>query len=462
MKHSSFRAYDIRGIIGKDLLIEDVYRFGKAIVKWLELNNILEFKVVLARDGRNSSPIIYDHLYTAFADCNINVYGAGITTTPQLYFEEQQLKLTNPDSCSIGIMITASHNDGDHNGFKILKNSKSLTALEIQDLYNIFINQPLETIKNICHVKSKPSNYLKHLVKSFKDLENFELPLLIDCANAPAGQVISVLCSMLNFKNVTLVANDLDGNFRCHRPDPTQNYGRIFFAEKSNGTIGIAFDGDADRLVVIDEIGNLVRGDQLLAIFALYNNTKSLIVADIKCATILTDFIFSKHGIKTIWSPSGHGHIKQKVNENKALIGGELSGHYCFTDRPAEIYGFDDGIYSFLRLLQIIKNYGSINSLTANLPNFFSTGELRIKIPEHLLAKQLVSIINKDLVEIADSYDTIDGVRAKIKNNCVTLRASNTENVISMSIESISKLELDNTYNLINSLITKNIEQYEK
>ena len=102
------------------------------------------------------------------------------------------------------------------------------------------------------------------------------------------------------------------------------------------------------------------------------------------------------------------------------------------------------------------------NSLTANLPNFFSTGELRIKIPEHLLAKQLVSIINKDLVEIADSYDTIDGVRAKIKNNCVTLRASNTENVISMSIESISKLELDNTYNLINSLITKNIEQYEK
>ncbi len=457
MQHSAFRAYDIRGIVGKNINLEDVFTLGKALVKYLK--SILQDKisVVIARDGRESSPLIYDHLYTAISEENIEIFGIGIATTPQLYYEEKQLKKSNINVNSVGIMITASHNDAHYNGIKMLINGKSLTSNDIQDLYNFYANENKQQISKLNYVSCKPSSYLKHLVECFQDLKNLDVPMFIDCSNGPAGQILSNLCSLLNFQKVTLVANDLDAKFRCHKPDPSQDYGRVLFKDKPNGYLGVAFDGDADRVVIIDETNKPVRGDQLLAIFALYTNDQISpninIVADIKCAVALQTHLQENH-IKINWSPSGHGNIKQNVHLHNAKIGGELSGHYCFMDKETEIFGHDDGIYGFLRTLRIAKNHGPISQLVAKLPTFFSSGEMRILVEEHLPAKKVVEMVNEKLRLETNEYDQIDGLRANIWNCWITLRSSNTENVVSLSIESQCQNSLQESLAKLEKLIT--------
>ena len=464
MHKTAFRAYDIRGIVGQNIILEDSYKLGISLIKWLK-QNYQNISAVIGRDGRTSSPVLYDNLYTALKDSSIPVYGVGIVTSPQLYFEEQQINNFIPryalsgtrdafSSCSLGIMITASHNDGHYNGLKIVKNGVPLNSAEIQDLYSFFISEPNITPTKIHSPQAKPSSYLKHLINIFSDLKDLDLPLFIDTANGPTGQIISNLCALLNFQNVTLVANDLDSNFRCHRPDPTQPYGRVLFTDKPLDALGVAFDGDGDRLVIVDEAGSVIRGDQLLAIFALYSENTKVIVADIKCAFTLTNFLNEKN-IKTIWSASGHGHIKQKVHEHSASIGGELSGHYCFMDKPEEIYGFDDALYAFLRLLRITKKFGPIKDLVNELPKFYSTGEQRIHMAENIIAKDIVNKVNKEVISLANNYDTIDGVRAQINDSYITVRSSNTENVISISIDSNSEKELDKTRDILDNLIAK-------
>lgn len=457
MQHSAFRAYDIRGIVGKNINLEDVFTLGKALVKYLKSTLQDKITVVIARDGRESSPLIYDHLYTAIFEENIEIFGIGIATTPQLYYEEKQLKKSNLNVNSVGIMITASHNDAQYNGIKMLINGKSLTSNDIQDLYNFYANENKQQISKLNYVSCKPSSYLKHLVECFQDLKNLDVPLFIDCSNGPAGQILSNLCSILNFQKVTLVANDLDAKFRCHKPDPSQDYGRVIFKDKPNGYLGVAFDGDADRVVIIDETNKAVRGDQLLAIFALYTNdqisTTINIVADIKCAVALQTHL-QENNIKINWSPSGHGNIKQKVHLHNAKIGGELSGHYCFMDNETEISGHDDGIYGFLRTLRIAKNHGAISELVAKLPTFYSSGEMRILVDEHLPAKKIVEMVNEKLRLETNEYDQIDGLRANIWNCWITLRSSNTENVVSLSIESQCPNSLQESLAKIENLIS--------
>lgn len=289
-------------------------------------------------------------------------------------------------------------------------------------------------------------------------MKNLDIPLFIDCSNGPASLILSNLCSFLDFQKVILVANDLDAKFRCHKPDPSQDYGRVLFKDKPIGYLGVAFDGDADRVVIIDENNKPVRGDQLLAIFALYTNSQinsdHNIVADIKCAVALQKYL-QENNIKINWSPSGHGNIKQKVHLHKAKIGGELSGHYCFMDNDTEIFGHDDGIYGFLRTLRILKTNGPINQLVAKLPKFYSSGEMRILVDEHLPAKKIVELVNEKLRLETNEYDQIDGLRANIWNCWITLRSSNTENVISLSIESQCENSLQNSLEKINKIITE-------
>jgi phosphomannomutase len=462
MQHSAFRAYDIRGIVGKNINLEDIFTLGKALVKYLKNRLQDKITVVIARDGRESSPLIYDHIYTAIIQENIEIVGIGIATTPQLYYEEKQLKKSNLDINSVGIMITASHNDAQYNGIKMLINGKSLTSNDIQELYNFYAREKKQQISKINNVSCKPSSYLKHLVDCFQDLKNLDIPLFIDCSNGPASQILGNLCSFLEFQKVILVANDLDAKFRCHKPDPSQDYGRVLFKDKPNGYLGVAFDGDADRVVIIDETNKPVRGDQLLTIFALYtndqispdNNLDKNIVADIKCAVALQNHL-QENNIKTNWSPSGHGNIKQKVHLHNAKIGGELSGHYCFMDNDNEIFGHDDGIYGFLRTLRIVKKHGLISHLVAKLPNFYSSGEMRILVDEHLPAKKIVEMVNEKLRLETNEYDQIDGLRANIWNCWITLRSSNTENVVSMSIESQCENSLQESLEKIKNLINE-------
>ena len=457
MQHSAFRAYDIRGIIGKNIDLEDIFTLGKALVKYLKNASQEKINVVIARDGRESSPLIYDHLYTAIKNENIEIFGIGISTTPQLYYEENQLKKNNPHNCSVGIMITASHNDAHYNGIKMLINGKSLTSYDIQDLYNFYIKEEKQLIEKSRNVTCKPSSYLKHLVNCFQDLKNLDLPLYIDCSNGPASLILSNLCSFLEFKNVILVANDLDAKFRCHKPDPSQDYGRVLFKDKPAGYLGVAFDGDADRVIIIDENNKPVRGDQLLTLFALHTNQplcSNNIVADIKCAVALKDHL-EENNIQINWSPSGHGNIKQKVHQYKAMIGGELSGHYCFMDNESEIFGHDDGIYGFLRTLRIAKKNGPFSQLVAKLPKFYSSGEMRILIEENMPAKKIVEMVNEKLREETNEYDQIDGLRANIWNCWVTLRSSNTENVVSLSIESQCENSLQKSLEKIEKMIAE-------
>lgn len=457
MNKSSFRAYDIRGIVGENLLINDVYTFGLSLIDWLKKkhSNII---LMLARDGRESSPNIYDMIYNAAISSNVEVKAFGVTSTPQLYFEAKSEFNINDKKTIVAVMITASHNDGNYNGFKILVNNNLLSTSEIQDLADFYLKQNKVHPAEIKYPISYPSQYLKTITTMFKELDGFSEDMIIDCSNGPTGQLINNICSLLNFKNTLLVANDIDQKFRCHRPDPTQEYGRVLFKNIKN-KLGIAFDGDGDRLVVIDEDGNYVSGDKLLAIFALYSDNKKFkIVSDIKCSIVLADYL-EKNNIETVWSKSGHGHIKEQLSKHDALIGGELSGHYCFLDKPDEIYGFDDAIYAFLRLIRIIKKHGPIKNILQGLPDFKSTGEMRIHIDKSINARDIVNIINEDIKKIADSYDTIDGIRAKVGNNCITSRASNTENLVSMSIEGTDLEEIYRLKNKVLNLINNTFEK---
>jgi phosphomannomutase len=232
----------------------------------------------------------------------------------------------------------------------------------------------------------------------------------------------------------------------------------VLFKDKPNGYLGVAFDGDADRVVIIDENNKPVRGDQLLAIFALHtndqNNQNYNIVADIKCAVALQNHL-QANNIKINWSPSGHGNIKQKVHLHNAKIGGELSGHYCFMDNDKEIFGHDDGIYGFLRTLRIVKKHGPISKLVAKLPTFYSSGEMRILVDEHLSAKKIVEMVNEKLRLETNEYDQIDGLRANIWNCWITSRSSNTENVVSLSIESQCENSLQDSLEKIKKLINE-------
>ena len=423
LNNSIFREYDIRGIAEKDLTDEVVELIGLAYgTKIIEagLKNI-----TIGRDCRKSSDRIFNSLARGILRTGVNITNLGIITSPVLYFSLYGLNVDG------GIMITASHNPPDYNGFKAAIGKNVLSSEEIQNL-----KTKIETESFlISKTKGKISDY--DIIKNYKEdiLKNIKitrkLRIGVDSANTPVGLFAKDILSYAGCEVYELFAEP-DGNFPNHHPDPSIEENLIDLrnlVKKEKLDLGIAFDGDADRLGVLDENGDLIYSDMILLILAravIKELPGSKIIAEVKCSKNLFDEIRNCGGSPIMWK-TGHSNIKRKIKEEKAPLAGELSGHIFFSDKH---HGYDDALYAALRLIEVLsQSDSSISEMLTNIPKMYSTPEIRIDFPEH----EKFEVINK-LIEVIkeendNSFDliTVDGIRLENSKGWALVRASNTQ-----------------------------------
>ena len=441
MKNHIFREYDIRGIVGKEFEINETYQLAKSIITYFKKENPEIKKVVIARDGRNHSTAIRDNVIKAIQDLGIDVLDIGICPTPTFYFTLFNTPVTS------GLMITASHNPSQYNGIKICLDTKSVWGKQIQEIKNIYLEQNFYKNKTsingkIEHINMIPK-YIDWLADHFEHLKNYDINAIIDCGNAVGGTVLPALIKKMNWKNVELLFANLDGNFPNHEADPTviKNMQDVLQKLKNNPNIqlGIGLDGDCDRMSPMTKKGFLVPGDQLLAVFSkkvLQDYPGSTIVFDIKASSSLIELLKEWGAIDHI-CPSGHSLVKQAMLNTKAKLAGELSCHFFFNDR---YFGYDDGIYSILRLFEILKETNkSLDELASIFPKKQRSPEIRISCKESN-KKNIVTHVKNVFAKKKDANNiTIDGLRAQMKYGWGLVRTSNTQSVISIRFESETK-----------------------
>ncbi len=439
-----FREYDIRGVVGKDIAIDDFYDLTRAIVTYMRSQQSKLKTIVVSRDGRTSSPAIYQKVTQAIRDMGYHVADIGICPTPVMYFALHNYP------CQAGLQITASHNPKEYNGIKMCIGKQSLLGSEIQHIRKLYESKHFDTPgyrRGKIGGVEMDVNYIAWMKNHFKHLQGLELSAIIDCGNGATCTIIPKLIAEMGFTGVKLLHAELDGNFPNHDPDPTDDANMHGMAEimddEPQYKLGIGFDGDGDRMAPMNSMGFMVPGDKLLAIFSkpiAQLNKGSAIVYDIKSSSGLPEML-EKWGANPCISPSGHSMIKHNMNQNKALLAGELSCHFFFGDR---YFGYDDGIYAFLRLVETIHNSGqSLDQLAKDFPRKVSSPEFRIPCNEQ--DKSAIIASAKQFFE--DRKDaallTIDGVRAQLPYGWGLARASNKQPVICLRFESDSEEGLD-------------------
>jgi|TARA_Y100000310_G_scaffold309708_2_gene354112 phosphomannomutase/phosphoglucomutase len=423
---SIFRAYDIRGIADEYLTSDNTLRIGQAIGS--EACDRGEKSMIVAADGRLSSPAVVEMLINGLIQSGLDVIDIGVVPTPLLYFATRTL------DCSSGVMVTASHNPSAYNGFKVVLQGKTLDESGIQQLYDRYLQGNFTSGNGKYEKVEITDDYMDRICDDVVIAQ--PLQIAIDCGNGVAGSIAPDLFANLGCE-VTPLYCDVDGSFPNHDPDPTvpENLKDLIATVKSqNADLGIAFDGDGDRLVVVTSDGTIVWPDKLLMLFAkdiVSRNPGCDIVYDVKCTRHLNSIIIS-YGGRPIISRSGHSFMKAKLEETDALLAGEMSGHICFKERW---YGFDDGLYSAARLLEIVGSQTeTLEDLLSEFPVSFSTPEIRIPIDE----QEKFQFIKK-FAESADfgvgNITSLDGVRADFADGWGLLRASNTTPALTMRFE---------------------------
>lgn len=442
-----FKKYDLRGIVGQEFNICDTYDLTKAIITYFkefypELKNI-----ALGMDGRTSSPEIKKLTCQAILDSGLNVYFIGLCTTPALYFACHTL---NVDA---GIMITASHNPKEYNGFKLVLQKESVWGDQIKKIQENYNNK--DFIKaNIVGSYYEPdliTSYVDNLASSFSNLANSNLKLVIDCGNGSAGVIIPSLIKKLNWHNVTILYPEIDGHYPHHEPNPVDPNNMLdvkkALINNPDYDLGIGFDGDCDRVASMTKAGDLIAGDLLLGIFALNlaKEDPAIVVMDSKCSNTVTQTL-NKHNVTTYIAPTGFAYIKSYLKTYQGTLGGELSGHFCFKDRH---FGFDDGIYAMLRLCEIlIKTGQTLEQLVSIFPKSYCSPEFRIACTASQKKIILEQISKQCAFWPQTSINNLDGVRVETELGWFLARPANTEPVISIrvegnSIQNLEKLKLD-------------------
>ena len=413
-----FRAYDIRGIVETALTPEAVELIGQAFGSEAIVQG--QETVVIARDGRLSSPILAKALAAGLQAAGCGVIDIGLVPTPVLYFATYQL------DTGTGIMITGSHNPPEYNGLKMMMASNTLHGETIQDLYKrIDTGDFISNQQGSFSERDVVPDYIQRIV----DDAQIKRPIkfAVDCGNGAAGEVAVRLFKALEQNPVELFC-DIDGTFPNHHPDPSKEKNLVDIRnaiEEQELELGLAFDGDGDRLGVVDGAGNIIWPDRQMILYArdiLQRNPNGTIIFDVKCSTHLKAAI-SEAGGKPIMSKTGHSFIKKTLKETGALLGGEMSGHIFFKERW---YGFDDGLYAAVRLLEILsKDARSPEEIFAALPDSVNTPELNITFTEGEHYKFIDNF--KASAKFGDAEITdIDGLRADFKDGWGLVRASNT------------------------------------
>lgn len=430
-----FRQYDIRGKIGSELAVAQIYDLTKAILYFFKQKN-KDIKIIaVGADGRIHSDSIKQEMCRAIQDSGLDVIFVGRCPSPVLYFSLFQLPV------DAGLMITASHNGPEYNGIKICLGKESIWGNDIQEIKELFYKRSAIVATTTGSYKEHDvvSDYIMWLKKQFPHLVNMPLSAVVDCGNGAAGYVLPALMQTMEWQHVELLYADVDGTYPHHEADPTVEKNMLAVKEVLTSTampIGLGFDGDCDRMVPMTKNGQLVSGDKLLAIFAqdiLQQHPGASIVFDIKCSSALQELI-NTWGGNPIISPSGHSIIKNQMKHNQAFLAGELSCHFFFND--GRYFGYDDGIYAMLRLFEIlIKHNTTIEQLLAMFPKRCSTPEIRIDCPEEYKA----TIVNQIKQQFAQRSDvdmlTIDGIRVTMPYGWGILRSSNTQPVLCLRFE---------------------------
>lgn len=414
-----FRAYDIRGIVGKTLTKEVVYDIGRALGTQAKDHDCKT--IVVGRDGRISSPALAEALSKGIISTGLNVLDIGMVPTPVLYFVARHTE----GRC--GVMITGSHNPADYNGLKMVINGETLAGEKIQQLKNCVANQAYATDKpGSIEQNSQFSNEYLGVISEDIHIAR-PMTVVLDCGNGVAGELGPKLLKTLGCA-VTELFCDIDGTFPNHHPDPSnpRNLSELIATVKHyKADIGIAFDGDGDRLGVVDSSGKIIWPDRQMMLFAkdvLAGKPGSEIIYDVKCTRHLADQITKFGGRPTMWK-TGHSLMKAKLKETGAKLAGEMSGHIFFNDRW---FGFDDALYSAARLLEILsKDMRSSAEVFADFPDSINTPELNVALEEgenFAFIDSLFKAANFTDGKITD----IDGMRVDFPNGWGLVRASNT------------------------------------
>lgn len=421
-----FRQYDIRGIVDKDLTPETVEQLGKGIGTYFRLQE--SRKVALGRDCRLSSPPYSESLTRGLLSTGCKVIDLGIIPTPLLYFTIYYKKM------EAGVIITGSHNPPEYNGFKMMVGEETLYGDTIQDIGDIIKkNEFIEEAGGAAEKYNIVPEYEDYLEKNIR-IEK-KLKVVIDAGNGTAGVVAVPIFKRLGCEVIELYC-EMDGTFPNHHPDPTLPEALeslIKTVVESQADLGIAYDGDGDRIGVIDDVGNIIWGDQLMVLFSrdiLPANPGAPIISEVKASKVLYDEIEKLGGRPIMWK-TGHSLIKKKIKEEKALLAGEMSGHIFFADR---FFGFDDAIYSSARLLEILSRTDKkLSQMFTDLPETFHTPEIRVYASDEVKFK-IVEEVKKDLSTRYPIID-IDGVRVLYPNGWGLVRASNTQEVLVLRFE---------------------------
>lgn len=433
MPASIFRAYDIRGVVGDTLTPEIAYWIGRAIGSESLAKG--EPKVAVARDGRLSGPALAEQLIQGLLDCGCEVSDIGMVPTPVLYFATHTLQGRS------GVMLTGSHNPPDYNGFKIVIAGDTLANEQIQALrQRIERNDLASGVGSVAQVDVLDA-YFAHIRDDIAMARGMKV--VVDCGNGVAGVIAPRLIEALGCEVIPLYC-DVDGNFPNHHPDPgkPENLADLIAkvrAEKAD--LGLAFDGDGDRVGVVTCNGNIVYPDRLLMLFAkdvVSRNPGADIIFDVKCTRRLTSLISGYGGRPVMWK-TGHSLIKKKMKETGALLAGEMSGHIFFQERW---FGFDDGIYSAARLLEILsQERRDSEQVFAAFPNDISTPELNINVTEQSKFS-IIDALQRDGHWGEANLTTLDGVRVDYPKGWGLVRASNTTPVLVLRFEAESPEEL--------------------
>ncbi|WP_297444419.1 phosphomannomutase/phosphoglucomutase [Acidiferrobacter sp.] len=428
-----FKSYDIRGIVDVELTPEHVRAIGQAIGS--EARDRGRFTIVIARDGRLSGPGLLQALSAGLNASGCDVINIGLVPTPLLYFA------TLVFGTGSGVMLTGSHNPPQYNGLKILLDDETLSGAQIKALYERLVENRLHTGAGTSRAADVRQTYLDRVISDVH-LER-PLKIILDCGNGATGELAPTLFRALGCAVTTLFA-DIDGRFPNHHPDPSQpeNLKDLQARVTADGAdVGLAFDGDGDRLAVIAPNGDIIWPDRQLILFArdvLSRHPGGQILYDVKCSQVVDTAIRKAGGRPLMWK-TGHSFIKARIRQGDVLLAGEMSGHIFFKERWT---GFDDGLYAGARLLELLaKDPASPAAVFAALPNTVNTPEIQLPVTEnpHALVDLLIQA-----ARFADAkVTTIDGLRVDFPDGFGLIRASNTTPILVLRFEGTTRAALE-------------------
>jgi phosphomannomutase/phosphoglucomutase len=428
LKPTIFREYDIRGIADAELPGEGVEQLGRAIGTYLQGNS--GHRVNLGRDTRLSSPRLRDALLKGLTASGCEVTDIGVVPTPVLYYSVFHLRAHG------AVMITGSHNPAGYNGFKVVSGGSTIHGDAIQELRRIVEEGGFVRGEGSERAFDAITPYVEEVASQFRFPRRVKA--VIDAGNGAAGPAMHRILEKLNVDAVELFF-EMDGRFPNHHPDPTlpENLRALIeTVRRTNADLGIAFDGDGDRIGAIDDRGNIVWGDQLMIVYSreiLSRKPGAAVIGEVKCSQALYDDIRAHGGRGVMWK-TGHSLIKAKMKEEGAELAGEMSGHMFFADR---YYGYDDALYAACRLIEIVSNSGrSLSELLADVPKTAVTPEIRLDTPDGVKFQIVREVTNhfRSKYEVND----IDGARIRFPQGWGLVRASNTQPALVMRFEAAS------------------------